>query len=128
MMKELSLEEFTRFTIQTLEPLGEITLDYPDNTQPFPLALVTNPMQSIKLTEDNIPVLTRFSITIEWWTNKKYESMKLFEETNKLLRQYNFLMVGNAIDIYDDNTKKHRFGGRYEVNYNGLTNSFERIK
>ena len=46
---------------------------------------------------------------------------------NQLLRNYNFGVVGSPTNMYDEITKKYRYGGRYEVNYNGLTNAFERI-
>ncbi len=126
-MNELKIDEFTRYVCQVLESLGNITLENPDSEETFPIGVVSNPMQSIKKTENNIPIYKRFSISIEWWTNSKYESMKLFEKTNSLLRTYNFAQIGNQVDIYDEITKKHRYGGRYEVNYNGLTNSFERV-
>ena len=126
-MEELSIEDFTRCVIRLLEPLGNITLENPDDKETFPLAVVNNPMQSIKKTEDNVPLYIRFSINIEWWTNSKYESMRYYQETNKILRKYNFAQIGNQFSLYDEITRKHRYGGRYEVNYNGLTNSFERI-
>lgn len=126
-IKELSIEEFTRYITRLVAQLGNITLENPDTEETFPVAVISNPMQSIKKTENNIPIYVRFSISIEWWTNSKYESMNLFQETNKLLRQHNLAQIGNPIDLYDQITKKHRYGGRYEVNYNGLTNSLERV-
>lgn len=127
-MNELTVEDFQRYVVRLIETLGNnVTLENPDVEEEFPLSVVSNVMQSIKKTENNFPILKRFSVTVEWWTNSKYESMKLFQETNILLRQSNMAQVGTPIDIYDDLTKKHRYGGRYEVNYNGLTNSLERI-
>ncbi len=127
-MYELSIEDFTKYVIRQVETIGNITLNNPDTKEAFPIGVVNNSMQSIKTTENNIPVYTRFSISIEWWTNSKYESMRLFQQTNKKLRESNFVQIGGAIDLYDEVTKKYRYGGRYEVNYNGLTNSFERVK
>lgn len=126
-MYEFTIEEFTRYVVRLLETLGNITLDNPDVQETFPLAVVNNPMQSINKTEDNIPIYKRFSINVEWWTNSRYESMKYYEKTNKLLRNYNFVQKGTQTDMYDEITKKYRYGARYDVNYNGLTNSFERI-
>lgn len=126
-MYEFDVENFTRYVVNILKELGEITLNNPDSEETFPLAVVSNVMQSIKKTENNIPIYKRFSVTIEWWTDSKYNAMNLYEKTNKLLRNYNFALVGSPIDMYDEITKKNRYGGRYEVNYNGLTNSFERI-
>ena len=128
-MYELDVATFTKIVAEKIENLGlgEITLSNPDINETFPIAVLSNIMQSIKKTENNFPIYSRFSFTIEWWTNSKYESMRLFQETNKALRNYNFAMLGTPIDMYDEITKKHRYGGRYEVNYNGLNNSFERV-
>lgn len=126
-MYELDIESFTRYVVNIIEPLGNVSLSNPDTEAVFPMAVVNNPMQSIKKTENNFPIYVRFSISIEWWTNSRYESMKLYQKTNQLLRNYNFGVVGSPTNMYDEITKKYRYGGRYEVNYNGLTNAFERI-
>ena len=126
-MYELSIEEFTKYVTDLVEEIGNVTLANPDTEETFPCCVVSNAMQSIKITENNIPVKIRFSINIEWWTSSKYTSMNYYQKTNELLRQYNFAQVGNQVENYDDITKKYRYGGRYEVNYNGLTNSFERV-
>lgn len=126
-MKELSIEQFTRYVENLVETLGNTTLNNPNTEEKFPIFVISNPMQAIKKVENNYPIYTRFSITIENWNNSKYEAMKLHQKTYELLRKYNFCIVGSPIDIYDEITKKHRYGSRYEVNYNGLTNSLERI-
>lgn len=126
-MYELDIENFTKYVENLIETIGNTTLSNPDSEEVFPIFVVSNPMQTIKKVENNIPVYTRFSITIENWNNSRYESMNLHQKVYKLLREYNFCLVGSPIDMYDEITKKHRYGSRYEVNYNGLTNSFERI-
>ena len=126
-MSELSIEDFTRYTVRILQPLGNIVLSNPDSEETFPLAVVSNPMQSVRKVEEQMPIYSRFSITVDWWADSKYKSMNLFQDANKVLRSYNYTLIGTPIDVYDEITKKHRYGGRYEVNYNGLTNSFERI-
>lgn len=127
-MYELSIEKFTRYVVRMVEKLDyNVTLDNPDSTESFPLAVVNNPMEVVKYTENNIPVLKRMSISVEWWCNSKYEAMKHYQETNDLLRKYNFMPIGGQTDSHDQVTQKYRYGSRYEVNYNGLTNSFERI-
>lgn len=126
-MYELDEETFTRLVVREIEILGNTTLSNPDNTETFPIRVISNTMRSIRTTEDGIPIYTRFSITVECWANSKYEAMSMNQQTILLLRESNFTPIGSPIDIYDDITKKHRYGSRYEVNYNGLTNSFERI-
>ena len=126
-MNELDVEQFTKYVVRLIKTLGEVSLTNPDSEETFPKSVVSNVMQSIKITEDNFPIYSRFSVTVEWWADSKYKAMELFQSTNKLLRHYNFAMIGAPIDLYDEITRKHRYGGRYEVNYNGLTNSFERV-
>ncbi len=128
-MHELTVEDFTRFVIRKIETIiNNVVLNNPDNEENFPLAVVNSPMESIRKVEDNVPIYKRFSINVEHWANSKYESMKKYQETNELLRKYNFIPIGTPTDLYDMATQKYRYGIRYEVNYNGLTNSFERIK
>lgn len=127
-MYELDEENFTRYVVREIETLGKnVTLSNPDNKEIFPLYLVNNVMSSIRRTENGTPIYSRFSVSIESWTNSKYDSMRLSQEVKILLRRSNFTPIGSPIDNYDEITKKHRFGYRYEVNYNGLTNSFERV-
>lgn len=126
-MYELDIESFTRMVVRLVETLGNATLENPDYSENFPIAVISNPMQRIRKVENNTPIYSRFAITIDWWTDSKYKSMELYQKTNILLRQNNFTTIGTPIDIYDDLTKKYRYGSTYEVNYNGLTNSFERI-
>lgn len=127
-LSELSITTFAELIVEIIESIGNIGLDNPDVEENFPIGIVSNPTKFIKKTEANFPILTRFSITIEWWSDLKYLSMDLFEKTNKTLRDYNIQLTSSPIDIYDEITRKHRYGGVYEVNYNGITNSFERIK
>lgn len=127
-MYELDEEQFTRYVVRQIETLNKnVTLSNPDITEEFPLYVVSNVMSSIRKAEDGTPVYSKFSVSIESWTNSKYESMKLSQDIKVLLRASNFAPIGSPIDTYDEITKKHRYGYRYEVNYNGLNNSFERV-
>lgn len=128
-MNELEVSQFSDFVVERLESLGfRVRLANPDDLETFPLTVVNNVMQSIKRNdENNNPIFLRFSVSIEQWCDTKHEAMERFQKTNELLRQYNFLMVASTIDNYDEATRKYRYGARYEVNYNGLTNSFMRI-
>ena len=77
---------------------------------------------------EDVPILSRFSITIEAWTKRKSSSIELADEIDSKLRGYNFTRTGTPIDLYDENTKCHRYGGSYEVFYNALNNSLEKVK
>ena len=128
MITELSVENFTKIVVNKLnEKTNDVLLSNPQITSIFPCCIVSLPLSSIEITEDGVPVRSRFSISIEWWTDKKYSSMQLLDETDILLRTLGMTRVNTNIDMFDDITKKYRYGGQYEVFYNGLTNAFERI-
>ncbi len=126
-MSEFTVEDFLRYTVRLIEKNSNVELSNPDATAEFPLTVVSNAMQSILKTENNFPIRKRFSITVEHWANSKYEAMKMFQKTNVILRNSNMAQVGTPVDMYDEITKKHRYGGRYEVIWNGLINCLERI-
>lgn len=129
-MNEFDLEAFTRMVVKKVEELNyAITLRNPSSDASFPVGVVSNPMENIRMTdENNIPILKRFSITIEWWTDSKYEAMKLCQQANLKMRTLNLLKVGNTVIRDDEIIKKSIVGETYEVNYNSLTNSLEKIK
>lgn len=129
-IKEFSLEDFTRFTVQKLEELNhKIVFKNPKKTAEFPLGVIISPMEDINNTnEDNISISKRMSITIEYWDDSRYKAMKLQEEAMKKLRNYNYLPVGNNSLRSDEITDKNIISQTYEVIYNGINNSFEKIK
>lgn len=130
MINEFTLEEFTRLVVKKVETTGiETTLSNPSSDAVFPIGVVTAPMENvIRTNDDNVPIKKVFSITVEWWTNSKYESMRLNNECIKKLRTLNMIQTGNTTPRYDEITQKNIIGAIYEVNYNGLTNSFEKKK
>lgn len=129
-LEEFSLEKFTRFTVRKLEELNhQIVFKNPKKEATFPVGVVINPMQSIaKTNEDNIPISKRMSITIEYWDDSRYSAMKLQEEATKKLREYNYLPIDNGSLRNDDITDKNIISQTYEVIYNAVNNSFEKIK
>lgn len=130
-MIELKIKDFTDIVVKLLETIiPEVVLENPDASSIFPCIVCQAPMRydEVNNHEDNIPILSRFSITIEAWTKKKSSSLSLSDEIDSKLRGYNFTRVGTPIDLYDEITKSHRYGGSYEVFYNAMTNSFEKIK
>lgn len=128
-MYELGEEEFTRIVENKVEELKYNTLlSNPSTDAIFPCITVGNTLSSILVTEDKIPVRTRFQITIEVWATKKYEAMGILDKVTVKLRELNLTKVGNPIENYDEITSKHRRGYSYEVFFNGLTNSFDRTK
>lgn len=129
-MNEFNLDDFVRLVVNKLEELEiNIILDNPDTSETFPCGVVSNPMENIISTDENLkPIKKYMSITVEWWSDKKYDALAKFNMCNSKLKELNMLQRSTPISMYDDITKKHRFGCTYEVSYNGLTNSLEKIK
>lgn len=128
MIYELDTDVLVKMVVSKLEEIDnlEVVLENPQADSKFPCAVVSTPLKSITITENGIPVQTNLSITIDYWTNKKYDSMKLSDMADKKMRELNFIRMNSPIDQYDEVTKKYRFGGNYEAFFNGLTNSLER--
>ena len=133
-MNELKVSDFYDMVIAILEEiLKEVVKENPDGKAIFPCIVVQAPMRLDEKNGENekgrnIPILSRFSITCEAWTKRKSSSIELADEIDSKLRGYNFTRIGTPIDLYDENTKCHRYGGSYEVFYNAITNSLEKVK
>lgn len=128
-MIEFRVSEFYDMVISILETiLKEVVSENPNGTAVFPCIVAQTPMRLDEVNGEDIPILSRFSITCEAWTKRKSSSIELADEIDSKLRGYNFTRTGTPIDLYDENTKCHRYGGSYEVFYNALTNSLEKVK
>lgn len=129
MIHELDIETFTRLIVRKIQEIrNEVVLQNPTEKSKFPCTVVRTPLENQKINEDTVPVYTRFSISIEEWASTQYECMQQSYETALKLREYNLKKTSNDQIIYDEITKKNRLINNYEVNYNGLTNSFEKIR
>lgn len=125
----MKVEDFYKLVIQILgEILTEVVGENPDGKSVFPCIVVQTPMRSDEKNEGKELILSRFSITCEAWTKRKLASISLADNIDEKLRGYNFTRIGTPIDLYDENTGCHRYGGNYEVFYNAITNSLEKIK
>ena len=128
-MKEFKVSEFYDMVISILESiLKEVVRENPDGKAIFPCIVAQAPMRLDEKNGEDVPILSIFSFTIEAWTKRKSSSIELADEIDSKLRGYNFTRTGTPIDLYDENTKCHRYGGSYEVFYNALTNSLEKVK
>lgn len=128
-LHELGIERFTRIVSRKLEEYEyNIVLENPQTDETFPCGVLSNVMRKDTINEDGEPVKSSFSFTLEWWTEKTYSSMALFDKSNIKLRELNILLTGNTSPRFDEVTKKYIVGGNYEVNYNAITNSFNKIR
>lgn len=106
----------------------EVTLQNPTTESVFPCRLINTPLDSVLKSENAIPVLKNFQITIEHWSESQRKCMEMASNTDKVLQKRNMLRTNTQPIIYDDITKKYRLITSYEVRWNGLTNSFQFIK
>lgn len=128
-MIEFKVKDFYDLVVRLLEEIiSEVVAENPSAESVFPCLVVQSPVRYDEKTGETIPILSRFTITIEAWTKRKTNSMSLIDEVDSKLRGYNFTRIGTPIDLYDEITKCHRYGGNYEVFYNAMTNSLERVK
>lgn len=128
-MIEFKVKDFYDLVVKLLEEIiSEVVAENPSAESVFPCLVVQSPVRYDEKNGEIIPILSRFTITIEAWTKRKTNSMSLIDEVDSKLRGYNFTRIGTPIDLYDEITKCHRYGGNYEVFYNAMTNSLERVK
>lgn len=129
MMEELGIKDFTTIVVTKLEELQssglpDIVLENPKATSKFPCIVVQSPLVFIERTG----VLQRFSVIVENWAKKKYDVYNQADLVDTKLRELNFIKTSTPIDFYDEITGCYRYGGSYEVLYNVLTNTFEKVK
>lgn len=106
----------------------ETVLQTPTTESVFPCRLINTPLESILKTENAIPILKDFQITIEHWTEGQRKCMEMASNTDKVLQKRNIIRTNTEPIIYDEITKKYRLIVIYEVRWQALTNSFICIK
>lgn len=106
----------------------ECVLQTPTTESVFPCRLINTPLDSVLKSENAVPVLKDFQITIEHWASKQRNCMEMASNTDKALQKRNMLRTNTQPIMYDEITKKYRLITSYEVRWNGITNSFNFIK
>lgn len=116
----------TKFIIDTLLEITELKdsvyFSNPSTASKFPCCVVQHLQQRPKKQEAQIDL----SITIEVWASSNHEVLKIFGLVKNKLRDINIILNNTTPGFTDPVTNKHRYGGYFEVRYNGLTNSLER--
>lgn len=102
----------------------ETVLTTPTTESKFPCRVIETPLESVNKTDNGIPILKTFQVSIEHWDNKQRVCMEMADRTDKQLQKRNFTRTNSSPIIFDQITKKYRFITTYEVRYNALTNSF----
>ena len=129
-MTDFDTSQFTKWVVAKLDTIEglEVVLANPSGDSVFPCAVVSTPLIRVVRTENSTPVEIIISIQVDYWDSTKYSVMSLSDQANIKLREYNLTRVNTTIDLFDEITKKYRYGGNYEVKYNSITNSYEIIK
>ena len=102
----------------------EAVLTTPTTESKFPCRVIENPLESINKTQNGIPILKTFQVSIEHCDNEQRFCMEMANKTDKQLQKRNFIRTNSSPIIFDQITKKYRFITTYEVRWNALTNSF----
>lgn len=106
----------------------ETVLTTPTTESVYPCRVIETPLESINKTNNGIPILKTFQVSIEHWDNEQRFCMEMASNTDKQLQKRNFTRTNSSPIIFDQITKKYKFITTYEVRYNALTNSFIYIR
>ena len=135
MIHEFSTEDMSDLLYDDLSTIqdnvGENTeavLQTPTTESKFPCRVIETPLESVNKTDNGMPILKTFQVSIEHWDNKQRFCMEMANNTDKQLQKRNFTRTNSSPIIFDQITKKYRFITTYEVRWNALTNSFSYIR
>lgn len=106
----------------------EAVLTTPTTESVFPCRVIETPLESINKTNNGIPILKTFQVSVEHWDNEQRMCMKMANNTDKQLQKRNFTRTNSSPIIFDQITKKYKFITTYEVRWYALTNSFSFIR
>ena len=128
-MKDLSVLEFSDLTYEKLESLKyKQILTNPTTTSKFPCLELHTPLKSVNKTENAFPIFSTFQISITCWNEKQRKAMKMADEVDKKLQEFNFIRTNTSPAIYDSILQKYGITITFEVRYNSIMNSFDFIK
>lgn len=106
----------------------ETILQPPNQESIFPCRVINTPIDTVLKSENAIPVLKNFQITIEHWCNDQKQCMEMANKTDKVLQEKNMIRTNTQAITYDEITKMYRFITIYEVRLETLTNTLKFIR
>lgn len=128
-MKDLSELEFSDLVYEKLESLKyKQILTNPTTASKFPCLELHTPLKSVNLTENAFPIKSTFQISITCWNEKQRQALKMADEVDKKLQEYNFTRTNTNPAIYDSILQKYGITITFEVIYNAIMNSFDFIR
>lgn len=106
----------------------DVVLQTPTTSSNFPCRVINVPLAQITKTENAIPIVTRYQVTIENWAKGQRDCMDMGQLTDEKLREINLIRTTTSQIVFDEVTKKYRLIATYEMEYYGVNNSFEVIR
>lgn len=125
-MDQLDTELVTRMIVRKCAEVKEIgkngaLLTNPSTEAHFPVCVIQPPLQRPR----QRGACSDLSVTIEVWSDKQYDTLRVFDEVKGKLLDLNLQLSYNTAIFQDSITKKWRYGGYFECRWNAITNSFE---
>lgn len=129
-MKNISIKEFSDLIYDKLEDVydNKPILSNPNTESKFPVLELHTPLKSVNKTENAVPILSTFQISITCWNEKQRQAMQTTEEVDAKLQEINLTRTNTSPAIYDSILQKYGITITFEVRYNSLTDSFHFIK
>lgn len=124
-MKDLSIKDFSDLVYEKLDTLKyKQILTNPTTTSKFPCLELHTPLKSVNLTENAFPIKSTFQVSISCWNEKQRQAMKMTDEVDSKLQEFNFIRTNTSPAIYDQILQKYGITITFEVRYNSITTSF----
>lgn len=124
-MKDLSIKDFSDLVYEKLETLKyKQILTNPTTTSKFPCLELHTPLKSVNLTENAFPIKSTFQVSISCWNEKQRQAMKMTDEVDSKLQEFNFIRTNTSPAVYDQILQKYGITITFEVRYNSITTSF----
>lgn len=128
-MKDLSIKEFSDLVYDKLVDLKyKQILTNPTVEGVYPCIELHTPLKSVNKTENAFPILSTFQISITCWNEKQRQAMKMTDEVDTKLQEYNFIRTNTTPAVYDSILQKYGITITFEVRYNSITTSFNFIR
>lgn len=128
-IKDLGIKEFSDLVYDKLEDLKYKPILSNPTTEDKSKALIElhTPLKSVLKTENAIPILSRFQMSITCWNKSQRKVMEMTDEVSEKLQKFNFKRTNTSPSIYDSILQKHAITITFEVSYNSITASFNII-
>lgn len=135
MIEEFTIKDMSDLLYEDLSKIKdnnsnqtEAVLQTPTVGNIFPCRVINTPLDSVVKSQNTIPILKEFQMTIEHWADSQENCMEMGNNTDKVLQKRNIFRTNTQPIIYDEITKKYKLIVIYGVRWEKLTNSFIYIK